>query len=96
MAYQEALITSAYIERRFGFPGMIGAVDGTHISIAAPHDNPHSYINRKGVHSIQTQVIVTSFSLFSIIKYEVFCIFTQNAFLAFIIHFLFRLFATIL
>lgn len=93
---QEALITSAHIKRRFGFPGVIGAVDGTHISIAAPHDNPHNYINRKGVHSIQTQVILTTFSLLNISESEVPFISTRNAFLALIIHFIFRLFATIL
>lgn len=39
------------------FPGIIGAIDGTHISIKAPHVNPESYINRKGHHSIQLQAI---------------------------------------
>lgn len=34
--------------QRNGFPGVIGALDGTHISIKAPTENPQSYINRKG------------------------------------------------
>ncbi|XP_034935350.1 protein ANTAGONIST OF LIKE HETEROCHROMATIN PROTEIN 1-like [Chelonus insularis] len=54
---QEALITAAYIDRRYGFPGVIGAVDGTHINIPAPHLNAQNYINRKGRYSIQTQVV---------------------------------------
>ncbi|XP_034946647.1 protein ALP1-like [Chelonus insularis] len=54
---QEALATSYYIERRYGFPGVLGAVDETHIVISAPHVNGHNYINRKGRHSIQTQVV---------------------------------------
>jgi len=43
-------------ERLYGFPGVIGAVDGTHIKITAPNENSDSYINRKGFHSIQLQV----------------------------------------
>lgn len=38
------------------FPNVIGAIDGTHINIPAPHDHPESYVNRKGHHSIQLQV----------------------------------------
>jgi len=35
---------------------VIGAIDGTHIKIAAPKLDPDAYINRKGYHSIQLQV----------------------------------------
>lgn len=38
------------------FPKVIGAIDGTHINIPAPHNEPASYVNRKGHHSIQLQV----------------------------------------
>lgn len=48
--------TADSLEENFGFPGVIGAVDGTHINIAAPKVDHVSYINRKGVHSIQLQV----------------------------------------
>ncbi|CAL1682526.1 unnamed protein product [Lasius platythorax] len=44
-------------EEKKGFPGVIGAIDGTHIKIAAPKENQESYINRKGYHSIQLQVV---------------------------------------
>lgn len=48
-------------EREFrqlsGFPGVIGAIDGSHISISAPIENSDSYINRKGYHSIILQGI---------------------------------------
>lgn len=40
-----------------GFPKIIGAIDGTHINIPAPKHNPEAYINRKGHHSIQLQVM---------------------------------------
>ena len=35
--------------------GIVGCLDGIHIKISAPSDNPKSYINRKGYHSIQLQ-----------------------------------------
>ncbi|XP_033724492.1 putative nuclease HARBI1 [Pecten maximus] len=38
-----------------GFPSVIGAVDGTHIRIQAPHQDEPSYVNRKGYHSINVQ-----------------------------------------
>ncbi|XP_060855167.1 uncharacterized protein LOC132932831 [Metopolophium dirhodum] len=37
------------------FPNVLGAIDGTHINIPAPHDRPESYVNRKDHHSIQLQ-----------------------------------------
>lgn len=40
------------------FPKTIGAIDGTHIRIDAPKENPADYINRKGFHSIQLQVTI--------------------------------------
>lgn len=44
-------------ERSSGFPKTIGAIDGTHIRINAPKENPADYINRKGFHSIQLQIV---------------------------------------
>ncbi|XP_023240575.1 putative nuclease HARBI1, partial [Centruroides sculpturatus] len=48
-----------------GFPGVIGAIDGTHIPIIAPslNDPDHkefTYINRKGYHSINIQIVCDS------------------------------------
>lgn len=53
---QECATSAARIEGRYLFPGSIGAVDGTHIKIAAPREDHDAYINRKGYHSIQLQV----------------------------------------
>lgn len=44
------------------FPNVIGAIDGTHINLPAPHEYPETYINRKGHHSIQLQVFDGSFN----------------------------------
>lgn len=57
---QEAEQNMEKIEQLYGFPGVIGAVDGTHVKISAPKDNSESYINRKGFHSIQLQVSVVN------------------------------------
>lgn len=50
--FEEAEVTSRNIQKKKNFPGVIGAVDGTHITIAAPKENALAYINRKGHHSI--------------------------------------------
>lgn len=44
------------------FPGIIGCVDCTHVSIIAPHtDDPefpeYVYVNRKNYHSINVQLV---------------------------------------
>ena len=35
-----------------GLPKVIGAIDGSHLSIKAPIKDPENYVNRKGFHSI--------------------------------------------
>ncbi|KAK2727594.1 putative nuclease HARBI1 isoform X1 [Artemia franciscana] len=40
-----------------GFPGVLGAIDGTHIPIRTPQHSSGTYINRKGFHSLQLQVV---------------------------------------
>ena len=49
---------------RWGFPMCGGAIDGTHIPITAPVENPADYVNRKGFHSIIMQALVDSSYLF--------------------------------
>jgi len=39
------------------FPRVVGCVDGTHIHIIAPSHNEHEYVNRKGHHSLNVQLI---------------------------------------
>ena len=43
-----------------GFPGVLGATDGSHIPIRAPNENPNDYVNRKKFHSIVLQVVCDS------------------------------------
>lgn len=48
----EKCISNQFFTNR-GFPMVIGAIDGTHIKMDKPEDDPESYINRKGYYSIQ-------------------------------------------
>ena len=48
---------SNFFERKNGFPGIIGCLDGTHIQICAPKESAVSYVNRKGFHSLQLQAV---------------------------------------
>ena len=41
------------------FLGIVGCLDDTHIKICALSDNPESYVNRQGYHSIQLQATCT-------------------------------------
>ena len=46
------------LSSRLGLPGVVGAIDGTHIAIPGPLGDGHrnSYISRKGFPNIQLQV----------------------------------------
>ncbi|KAK5643437.1 hypothetical protein RI129_007282 [Pyrocoelia pectoralis] len=51
----------------FNFPGVVGLIDCTHIAIFTPHINDdeypeHIYVNRKGYHSINVQLVCYSLS----------------------------------
>ncbi|CAC5394665.1 HARBI1 [Mytilus coruscus] len=40
-----------------GFPNIIGCIDGPHVHIQAPTEDEPTYVNRKGFHSVNVQVI---------------------------------------
>lgn len=48
-----------------GFPGVIGAIDGSHIPIKAPQICPENYVNRKGFYSIILQAVCNDQMLFT-------------------------------
>lgn len=51
---------SQYKQRFFektGHPGVIGCVDGTHINILAPRENEHVFVDRRGNHSMNVQLV---------------------------------------
>ena len=46
------------------FPQVVSAIDGCHIAILAPNENPEGYVNRKVFYSIILQRLVDSKYLF--------------------------------
>nr|CAI5826191.1 unnamed protein product [Callosobruchus analis] len=60
---QELQVLREQFYMKFGFPGIIGCIDCTHVAIVSPHqqhpDYPeHLYINRKHYHSINVQLVI--------------------------------------
>ena len=66
---QKAQVVMEAFEEKRGFPGVMGATDGTHIPIKAPKHNHDQYINRKGFFSVQLQVICDP----DLLRTDVFC-----------------------
>jgi hypothetical protein len=55
-------------EDKTGFPGVIGAVDGTHIEIPGPSENRSSYVNRKGNYTTNYPYLADKYGLKSVNK----------------------------
>ena len=46
-----------WFQEKFGFPKVLGCIDGSDIPIIAPSTYEPLYVNRKGYHSINVQAI---------------------------------------
>lgn len=55
---EERLHIQQVFQEATDFPGIVGSIDGTHVSITAPVNNAAHYINRHHTHSINVQAIV--------------------------------------
>lgn len=55
---EEKNVLKAQFMEQYGFPGTIGAIDCTHIAITAPIEEEHNYVNRKGYHSKNVQIVL--------------------------------------
>jgi hypothetical protein len=55
-AQSQANVSTKFQENK-GFPGVIGAIDGTNIQIHPPKEHGQSYVNRKNYHSIILQAV---------------------------------------
>ncbi|XP_052806427.1 putative nuclease HARBI1 [Mya arenaria] len=54
----------AQVQQFYGlaqFPKVVGVIDGTHIRIQPPSEDEPSFVNRKGFHSINVQVVFDGF-----------------------------------
>lgn len=58
---REIDLCKAKYEEKYNFPGIIGIIDGTHILIAGlSRRTEAAYVNRKGFHSINAQIVCDS------------------------------------
>lgn len=56
-------------ELKFNFPGVIGIVDGTHVQLSALRKEiEHAFVDRKGNHSINVQIVCDSSMLITSIN----------------------------
>lgn len=52
-------------ERQTGIPGIMGAIDGTHIAVTKPVDHGEVYFNRKSYYSLNIQgIYITLYSYY--------------------------------
>lgn len=42
---------------KFGIPGIVGCVDGTHVLMVGPQDDEHIYVDRLHNHSLNVQLV---------------------------------------
>jgi len=56
--------TSSHFLNRFGFPNVIGCIDGTHIPIKQPTENPHDYFSYKLCYTLNCQAICDAYGKF--------------------------------
>uniref|UniRef100_A0A667ZBL6 DDE Tnp4 domain-containing protein n=1 Tax=Myripristis murdjan TaxID=586833 RepID=A0A667ZBL6_9TELE len=54
---QQQNVTRQKLHQIAGFPDLLGCVDGTHVRIKGPKSNENDFVNRKGYHSINTQIV---------------------------------------
>lgn len=52
-----------------GYPNVIGLIDGTHVPLTVlPKEVENGYVNHKGFHSINTQIVSKQCLFFTVVK----------------------------
>lgn len=54
---QEMMNLVSKMEKKFGFPQAFGCVDGTHIPLLLPRENPHDYFSYKMKPTLSVQAV---------------------------------------
>lgn len=54
---EENRISAQEFYRKFGIPGVLGCIDGTHVTTIAPKEGKHLYYNRKGRFSLNVTLV---------------------------------------
>lgn len=57
-------IIKTEFERRYGYPGVVGCIDGTPVNITAPLDQPQRYVDRHHNYAILVQAVADHNMLF--------------------------------
>lgn len=63
MTEEKKMEAKRFFFNKCAIPGVIGAVDGTHIQVIRPNNNEHLYFNRKQKHSINAMVVSSEHKL---------------------------------
>ncbi|KAL2102183.1 hypothetical protein ACEWY4_001351 [Coilia grayii] len=64
----ECTIIKHKFRQASGIPGIVGCIDGTHVLIQAPSEHEYLYVNRKGYHSINVQILCdANYSIFNLV-----------------------------
>lgn len=48
---------SGRFQEKFNLPNILGCIDCTHVAIVTPTEHAVQYLNRKGYHSINVQIV---------------------------------------
>ncbi|XP_054729293.1 putative nuclease HARBI1 [Anastrepha obliqua] len=57
MSEEDSRKSKLHFVEKFGIPGVIGCIDGTHVALIKPFENEHLFFNRKGFFSINAMII---------------------------------------
>lgn len=57
MSQEKVQESKRFFFEKYGIPGVIGCVDGTHIKIRKPHEDSSLFYNRKGYYSMNALVV---------------------------------------